>query len=160
MKVTRDIDIKNLKEVFKRQIDLAVKDGEGNVKLNFVTALRILDVLEETQTNEMELHNKTDANGNLLRSTDSYGKALNHFQKANGIVPDCYGCYVESGKCTNCKDKIECLIDKHKKLERIEEIEPSCFGNYDDTDLECNNCEGKEFCVEETIYKKRYRRGR
>lgn len=90
MNVIRDIDIKDLKEVFKRQIDLAVKKELTNVRINYVTALRILDVLEETQireerhqtlesactfmemedgtqTNEMELHNKTDANGNILR---------------------------------------------------------------------------------------------
>lgn len=84
MNVIRDIDIKDLKEVFKRQIDSAIKKEYANVNINFVTALRILDVLEETQireerhqtlesactfmemedgtqTNEMELHNKTDA---------------------------------------------------------------------------------------------------
>lgn len=90
MKVIKDIDIKDLKEVFKRQVDFAVKEGYANVNINFVIALRILYVLEETQireerhqtlesactfmemedgtqTNEMELHNKTDANGNILR---------------------------------------------------------------------------------------------
>lgn len=52
MNVIRDIDIKDLKEVFKRQIDLAVKKEYANVNINFVTALRILDVLEETQRRE------------------------------------------------------------------------------------------------------------
>lgn len=97
MKVIKDIDIKNLKEVFKRQIDLAINKGYANVNINFVTALRILYVLEETQireerhqtlesactfiemedgtqTNEMELHNKTDANGNVLRGAKAYEK--------------------------------------------------------------------------------------
>ena len=41
MKVTRDIDIKDLKEVFKRQIDSAIKKEYANVNINFVTALRI-----------------------------------------------------------------------------------------------------------------------
>lgn len=52
MNVIRDIDIKDLKEVFKRQIDLAVKKELTNVRINYVTALRILDVLEETQRRE------------------------------------------------------------------------------------------------------------
>ena len=43
MNVIRDIDIKDLKEVFKRQIDLAVKKELTNVRINYVTALRILD---------------------------------------------------------------------------------------------------------------------
>ena len=52
MKVTKDIDIKDLKEVFKRQIDLAINKGCANVNIKFVTALRILYVLEETQIRE------------------------------------------------------------------------------------------------------------
>lgn len=52
MKVTKDIDIKDLKEVFKRQVDFANKEGYANVNINFVTALRILYVLEETQRRE------------------------------------------------------------------------------------------------------------
>lgn len=195
MNVIRDIDIKDLKEVFKRQIDLAVKKELANVRINYVTAFRILDVLEETQireekhqtlesactfmemedgtqTNEMELHNKTDANGNILRGIkerngdwnterkqmelhEKMTKMLEHLQRANGIipvcfgnyeydknqdkcfkckyirecakssdtVPDCYGCYEGNGKCTNCKAKTECLIDKQKRLSEEEDTE-------------------------------------
>lgn len=161
MNVIRDIDIKDLKEVFKRQIDLSVKKELTNVRINYVTALRILDVLEETQTreekyqtieidrpvigmkeaemiaknacdaavlngtqtNEMELHNKTDANGNVLRNVDNYGKALSNFQKAKGIIPDCFSHYEGSGKCTNCKKKTECLIDIQKRLFEEEDVE-------------------------------------
>lgn len=188
MKVTKDIDIKDLKEVFKRQIDFAIKEGYANVNINFVMALRILYVLEETQireerhqtlesactfiemedgtqTNEMELHNKTDENGNILRGIkegnddwnttrkqmelhEKMTKMVGNFQKAKGIIPDCFGTYEYdknmdkcfkckyikecakssdtvpdcfthyegSGKCTNCKEKTECLIDKQKRL--------------------------------------------
>lgn len=133
MKVTKDIDIKDLKEVFKRQVDFAIKEGHANVNINFVTALRILYVLEETQimeerhqtlesactfmemedgtqTNEMKLHNKTDANGNILRGIkerngdwnterkqmelhEKMTKMLEHLQRANGIIPVCFGNY-------------------------------------------------------------------
>lgn len=224
MNVIRDIDIKDLKEVFKRQIDLAVKKELTNVRINYVTAFRILDVLEETQireekhqtlesactfmemedgtqTNEMEIHNKTDANGNILRSVkerngdwnterkqmelhEKMTKMLEHLQRANGIipvcfgnyeydknqdkcfkceyirkcakssdtVPDCYGCYEGSGKCTNCKEKTECLIDKQKRLSEEEDNEKSCFGNYRDCYM-CTHCIDCEKCKEETIHR-------
>lgn len=229
MKVTKDIDIKNLKEVFKRQIDLAINKGYANVNINFVTALRILYVLEETQireerhqtlesactfmemedgtqTNEMELHNKTDANGNILRGAKVYEKITKmvaNFQKENGVIPKCFGTfscdrnmdkcfkckyikecakssdtvpdcfshYEGSGKCTNCKKKTECLIDKQKRLSEEEakmiaknacdaavlngtqtsDKVPGCYGNYYDEGLYCNDCKSKESCIEETV---------
>lgn len=149
MNVIRDIDIKDLKEVFKRQIDLAVKKELTNVRINYVTALRILDVLEETQireerhqtlesactfiemedgtqTNEMELHNKTDENGNILRGIkegnddwnttrkqmelhEKMTKMVEHLQRANGIIPVCFGNYDKNqDKCFKCKYIKEC----------------------------------------------------
>lgn len=168
MNVIRDIDIKDLKEVFKRQIDLAVKKEFTNVRINYVTALRILDVLEETQireerhqtlesactfmemedgtqTNEMELHNKTDANGNILRNVDNYGKALSNFQKENRIIPECFGTFKYDrnlDKCFKCEHTKECYIKENRKNKA-----PVCFRCYDDKDLECNNCEAKAGCA-------------
>lgn len=202
MKVTKDIDIKNLKEVFKRQIDLAINKGYANVNINFVTALRILYVLEETQireerhqtlesactfmemedgtqTNEMELHNKTDANGNILRGAKAYenitkafeenkeknkeieergkkmelhekmAKMLEHLQKANGIIPVCFGNYEydkNMDKCFKCEYTKECA--------KSSDAVPDCYGCYDDKDLDCNNCKSKEYCVEDTEKRK------
>lgn len=135
MKVTKDIDIKDLKEVFKRQIDFAVKGGYANVNINFVMALRILYVLEETQireerhqtlesactfmemedgtqTNEMELHNKTVIG---MEDAKRIGKiacdaaVLNETQ-TNDKVPDCYGCYYDEGlHCIDCKSRESCV---------------------------------------------------
>lgn len=189
MNVIRDIDIKDLKEVFKRQIDLAVKKELANVRINYVTAFRILDVLEETQireekhqtlesactfmemedgtqTNEMELHNKTDANGNILRGIkerngdwnterkqmelhEKMTKMLEHLQRANGIIPVCFGNYEydkNQDKCFKCKYIRECA--------KSSDTVPDCYGCYIDKGLDCNNCKSKESCLEDTEKKK------
>lgn len=189
MKVTKDIDIKYLKEVFKRQVDFATKEGYANVNINFVTALRILYVLEETQireerhqtlesactfmemedgtqTNEMELHNKTDANGNILRGVkegnddwnttrkqmelhEKMTKMLEHLQRANGIIPVCFGNYEydkNQDKCFKCKYIRECA--------KSSDTVPDCYGCYIDKGLDCNNCKSKESCLEDTEKRK------
>lgn len=187
MKVIKDIDIKDLKEVFKRQVDFAVKEGYANVNINFVIALRILYVLEETQireerhqtlesactfmemedgtqTNEMELHNKTDANGNILRGVKERNgdwnterkqmelhekmiKMLEHLQRANGIIPVCFGnyeCDKNMDKCLKCEYIKECTASDKAS---------DCYGCYDDKGLNCNNCKSKVSCKEETIHR-------
>lgn len=187
MKVIKDIDIKDLKEVFKRQVDFAVKEGYANVNINFVIALRILYVLEETQireerhqtlesactfmemedgtqTNEMELHNKTDANGNILRGVkerngdwnterkqmelhEKMTKMLEHLQRANGIIPVCFGnyeCDKNMDKCLKCEYIKECTASDKAS---------DCYGCYDDKGLNCNNCKSKVSCKEETIHR-------
>lgn len=195
MNVNKDIDIKMLKEMLGNMIERCQTSLKPRVELDYNTAIRIYDVLEEThireekhqtlesactfmemedgtQTNEMELHNKTDANGNILRGVkerngdwnterkqmelhEKITKMAEHLQRANGIipvcfgnyeydknqdkcfkckyirecakssdtVPDCYGCYEGNGKCTNCKVKTECLIDKQKRLSEEEDTE-------------------------------------
>lgn len=121
MNVIRDIDIKDLKEVFKRQIDFAVKKELTNVRINYVTALRILDVLEETQIREerhqtlesactfMEMEDGTQTNEMELH--EKITKMLEHLQRANGIIPVCFGNYEydkNQDKCFNCKYIREC----------------------------------------------------
>ena len=174
MKVTRDIDIKDLKEVFKRQVDSAINKGYANVNINFVTALRILYVLEETQireerhqtlesactfmemedgtqTNEMELHNKTDTNGNILRGAKAYEKITKmvaNFQKEHGVIPKCFGTYEcdkNMDKCFKCEYIKECAASDKAS---------DCYGCYDDKNLDCKNCKSKVSCEEETIYRK------
>ena len=144
MNVIRDIDIKDLKEVFKRQIDLAVKKELTNVRINYVTALRILDVLEETQireerhqtlesactfiemedgtqTNEMELHNKMVTgmeDAKRIAKIDCDAAVLNGTQ-TNKIVPDYYDCYDDKDlDCNNCKSKESCVEDTEKRIGR------------------------------------------
>ena len=83
MKVTKDIDIKNLKEVFKRQIDLAINKGYANVNINFVTALRILYVLEETQIRE-ERHQTLESACTFMEMED--GTQTNELEYYNNTT--------------------------------------------------------------------------
>ena len=124
MKVTKDIDIKMLKYMLGNMIEICKTSLKPKVELDYNTAIRIYDVLEETQireerhqtlesactfmemedgtqTNEMELHNKTDENCNILRD-----------MKASS-----------------------------------ENKAPDCFRNYDDKDLNCNICDAKAGCA-------------
>lgn len=185
MKVTKDIDIKDLKEVFKRQVDFAIKEGYANVNINFVTALRILYVLEETQireerhqtlesactfmemedgtqTNEMELHNETDANGNILRGVkerngdwnterkqmelhEKMTKMLEHLQRANGIIPVCFGNYEYDknlDKCFKCEHIKECA--------KSSDTVPDCYGSHINGDGKCNLCVYEKECMIDT----------
>lgn len=189
MKVTKDIDIKDLKEVFKWQVDFAIKEGYANVNINFVTALRILYVLEETQireerhqtlesactfmemedgtqTNEMELHNKTDANGNILRGVKERNgdwnterkqmelhekmiKMFERLQRANGIIPVCFGnyeCDKNMDKCLKCEYIKECA--------KSSDTAQDCYGCYDDKNLDCKNCKSKVSCEEDAEKRK------
>lgn len=171
MKIEKEYNLQELANKVKESIKLDYRLTAKTANLNLITAQQIVDVLEtvasweKDKANEMELHNKKDANGNILRGAkegnddwnttrkqmelhEKMTKMLEHLQRANGIipvcfgnyeydknqdkcfkceyirkcakssdtVPDCYGCYEGSGKCTNCKEKTECLIDKQKKI--------------------------------------------
>lgn len=92
MVIRKEYNIEQLAEQLQNEIENSKKYNRV-VKLDILTANDILDVLNETnkreqkhqtlesacnfmemedgtQTNEMELHNKKDANGNTLRSMD------------------------------------------------------------------------------------------
>lgn len=112
MNVIRDIDIKDLKEVFKRQIDLAVKKELTNVRINYVTALRILDVLEETQIRE-ERHQTLESACTFIEMEDG--------TQTSDKVPGCYGNYYDEGLyCNDCKSKESC-IEETVNREDVEE---------------------------------------
>lgn len=189
MKVIKDIDIKDLKEMLGNMIERCKTSLKPRVELDYETAIRIYDVLEETQireerhqtlesactfiemedgtqTNEMELHNKTDANGNILRGVkegnddwdttrkqmklhEKITKMVANFQKEHGVIPKCYGTYEydkNQDKCFKCKYIRECA--------KSSDTVPDCYGCYIDKSLDCNNCKSKVSCEEETIYRK------
>lgn len=157
MNVTKDIDIKMLKDMLGNMIERCQTSLKPKVELDYNTAIRIYDVLEETQireekhqtlesactfmemedgtqTNEMELHNKKDANGNILRSAkegnddwnitrkqtelhEQITKMAEHLQRANGIIPVCFGNYEydkNQDKCFKCKYTRECAKSSDK----------------------------------------------
>ncbi len=158
MKVTKDIDIKDLKELFKRQIDFAVKEGYANVNINFVTALRILYVLEETQiredgtqTNELEYYNNTTTGKeNQLELEKMLGK-LGHVMRN-----ECYECSKAYENITKAfeenKEKNKDIEECGKIIERFQKVNaiiPKCFGTFScDRNMDrCFKCELIKECA-------------
>lgn len=175
MNVNKVIDIKMLKDMLGNMIEMCQTSLKPRVELDYETAIIIYDVLEEikireerhqtlesactfmemedgTQTNEMELHNKTDENGNILRGAKAYEKITKmvaNFQKEHGVIPKCFGCYKydeNMDKCFKCEYIKECAT--------TDVTVPDCYGCYDDKDLECNNCKNKESCIVDTDKRK------
>lgn len=93
MLIKKNYNVKSLAETLEGALSVALDDREITVEIGLLEASEILDVLNETnkreqkhqtlenacnfmemedgtQTNEMELHNKKDENGNILRSMD------------------------------------------------------------------------------------------
>lgn len=142
MVIKKEYNIEQLAEQLQNEIENSKKYNRV-VKLDILAANDILDVLNETnkreqkhqtlesacnfmemedgtQTNEMELHNKKDANGNILRSMNCHSKVLNGTQ-TNDRVPGCYGCYYDKGLyCPDCKSRESCVEETINK-ENIEE---------------------------------------
>lgn len=178
MKVIKDIDVKMLKDMLGNMIERCQTSLKPKVELDYNTAIRIYDVLEETQireerhqtlesvctfmemedgtqTNEMELHNKTDENGNILRGDKAYEKITKmaeHLQKEKGLIPECFGTFRYDrnlSTCHECEYVKECCMKANS-----ENKAPDCYGCYDYKDLECNNCKRKESCLEDTEKRK------
>lgn len=142
MIIRKRYNVEQLAEQLQNEIENSKKYNRV-VKLDILTANDILDVLNETnkreqkhqtlesacnfmemeegtQTNETKLHNKKDANGNILRSIDCHSKVLNG-AKTNDRVPGCYGCYYDEGLyCPDCKSRESCVEETINK-ENIEE---------------------------------------
>ena len=123
MVIKKEYNIVQLIEQLQTEIENSKKYNRV-VKLDILIANDILDVLNETnkreqknqtlesacnfmemedgaQTNEMELHNKKDANGNILRSMD------------------CFGCHIDGdGKCNLCIYERECMNETKEECEK------------------------------------------
>lgn len=162
MNVTKDIDIKMLKDMLGNMIERCQTSLKPKVELDYNTAIRIYDVLEETQireerhqtlesactfmemedgtqTNEMELHNKKDANGNILRSAKEGNDDLNITRKQMGLHE----------QITKMAEHLQ-----RENVQKSSDTVPDCYGCYDDKGLNCNNCKSKESCVEDTEKRK------
>ena len=125
-----------------------------------------MEMEDGTQTNEMELHNKTDANGNILRGVKERNgdwnterkqmelhekmiKMFEHLQRANGIIPVCFGnyeCDKNMDKCLKCEYIKECA--------KSSDTAQDCYGCYDDKNLDCKNCKSKVSCEEDAEKRK------
>lgn len=161
MLIKKNYNVKSLAETLEGALSVAIDDGKITVEIGLLEASEILDVLNETnkreqkhqtlesscnfmemedgtQTNEMELHNKKDANGNILRSMDCN---LDEIERS-----DCFGTYDGDIECECCDNKKECK----KRKERLD-----CFGCHIDGDGKCNLCVYERECMNETKERKR-----
>lgn len=181
MKVIKDIDIKMLKDMLGNMIEGCQTSLKPRVELDYNTAIRIYDVLEETQireerhqtlesactfmemedgtqTNEMELHNKPDENGNILRGTKAYEKItkmVNKLQTEKGLIPECFGTFRYDRNlsiCHECECVKECFMKANSESKTKEDNKKSCFGNYRDCYI-CTHCIDCKKCREETIHR-------
>ena len=123
MFIKKNYDVRSLAETLEGALSVALDDREITVEIGLLEASEILDVLNEinkreqkhqtlesacnfmemedgTQTNEMELHNKKDTNGNILRSMDCN---LDEIER-----DDCFGTYDGDIECECCDSKEEC----------------------------------------------------
>nr|DAZ78476.1 MAG TPA: hypothetical protein [Caudoviricetes sp.] len=184
MKIEKEYNLHELANKVKESIKLGYRLTAKTANLNLITAQQIVDVLEtvasweKDKANEMELHNKKDANGNTLRSMDYILKRM--------LKPVCFGCHVDGvRKCNLCIYEKECMIETEIRdcfgaydgdiececCDSKEECEnardaavlnetqtnntvPDCYGCYYDKGLYCPDCKSRESCVEETINRK------
>lgn len=137
MIIRKRYNVEQLAEQLQNEIENSKKYNRV-VKLDILTANDILDVLNETnkreqkhqtlesacnfmemeegtQTNEMELHNKKDANGNILRSMNC------HLEEVED--KGCFGCCIEDDySCTHCIDYEKCLKATNYDIQDEEDI--------------------------------------
>lgn len=171
MNVNKDIDIKMLKEMLGNMIERCQTSLKPRVELDYNTALRILDVLEETQireerhqtlesactfmemedgtqTNEIEFHSKIDINETMLKDAKAHekiSKMVNKLQIEKGLIPECFGTFRYDrnlSTCHECEHVKECCMKANSKNKA-----PDCFRYYDSKDSKCDNCEAKAGCA-------------
>lgn len=155
MLIKKNYNVKSLAETLEGALSVAIDDREVTVEIGLLEASDILDVLNETnkreqkhqtlesacnfmemedgtQTNEMELHNKKDANGNILRSMDCN---LDEIERS-----DCFGTYDGDIECECCDSEKECM-NETKEREK-------CFGkSYGKRPIVvCGTCKCSEQC--------------
>lgn len=175
MVVQKEIDLKALQSVVEDAMQEAIDDCEEVkinliVANDIITVIKEAQKNEKqkekecmenrTQTNKLEYHNNIENSiekaieeenddwkkiRKQMELHEKMTKMLEHLQRANGIIPVCFGnyeCHKNTDKCIKCEYVKEC----ETKSDTI----PDCYGCYDDKDLDCNNCKNKESCVEET----------
>lgn len=153
MVIRKKYNIEQLSNILKTRIaEYQVKPSFKTVSLDILTAQQIVDVLEtvasweKDKANEMELHNKKDANGNILRSMDCHLEELEDNR-------NCFGyCVEDDYVCTHCADYEKCRKETNKikssgdkEETNIKQERRDRFGAYDG-DIECECCDSKKEC--------------
>ena len=150
MKIEKEYNLQELANKVKESIKLGYRLTAKTANLNLITAQQIVDVLEtvasleKDKANERELHNKKDANGNILRSMDCHLEELEDNRNRFGY------CVEDDYVCTHCADYEKCRKETNKikssgdkEENNIKQERGDCFGAYDG-DIECECCDIKK----------------
>ena len=157
MKIEKEYNLQELANKVKESIKLSYRLTAKTANLNLITAQQIVDVLEtvasweKNKANEMELHNKKDANGNILRSMDCHLEELEDNR-------NCFGyCVEDDYVCTHCADYEKCRKETNKIKSSGDKAEVnskpernSCFGFHVSGCGKCNLCVYEKECKEKT----------
>lgn len=116
MEIKKQYDVKELAEKLRGRIKINNESDTRFVDIDMLTAVGILDVLEEIGRMESN-------------------KALENLKNGCDEKPECYGKYslgsIEIRGCVKCSCEGECFIKSCRK---------KCFGTYVDTSSICANC--------------------
>lgn len=148
MRIEKECNVQELANKLRESVETVYVNKTRYVNIDIITAQEVVDVLETVASWENKgdkSNNKIDENGNILRTVDNYGKALNHFQKVNAVIPECFGTFRYNrnlSTCHECEYVKECCMKANSKNKA-----PVCFRCYDDKNSKCDNCEAKAGCA-------------
>ena len=138
MEIKKNYDVKELAGKLRGRIKINNESDTRFVDIDILTAVGILDVLEEIGRMEKEgKKGKTviDRLSPASPSQDGNKKAPDNLKNGCDEKPECYGKYnlssTETRGCVKCSGEGECFIKSCRK---------KCFGTYVDTSSICANC--------------------
>lgn len=147
MNVTKDIDIKMLKDMLGNMIERCQTSLKPKVELDYNTAIRIYDVLEETQIRE-EKHQTLESACTFMEMED--GTQTNEFEYYNNIektIEEGSDDWNTTRKQMELHEKMTKMVANFQK-ERENKLQQKCdecfFKDYEL--CECMNNSGSEFC--------------
>lgn len=147
MKIVKEYNLLELSSVVKRAIEYSHKANIKGASIDIIKAQEIVEVLEriaeleeiqkETEGGQMELHSKTDSNGNILRGISV--EALRQIKTKERNETLCNDCLMSCCH-VDCKNE-------HITKQMLGDL-VKCFGkSYGKNDIVvCETCKYKEQC--------------
>lgn len=127
MLIKKNYNVKSLAETLDGALSVALDDGKIAVEIGLLEANDILDVLNETNKREQK-HQTLESACNFMEMED--GTQTNEMELHN-----------KKDENSNILRSMDCNLDE---IERSD-----CFGTYDG-DIECECCDSKKECMNET----------
>lgn len=143
MEIKKQYDINALAEKLRKQIEMANNSDTRFVDLDMITAVNILDVLEEVSRRETIERIETakpmipvpEKLQPASPAKDGNEKVPENMKAGCKTEPRCFGKYTvddaQERDCTHCPDEVNCYLMSCRK---------KCFGTYVDTSSICANC--------------------